>query len=101
MIIPKEYIYKIDNIYILEITGELILYYEKYPEKLQEKQKDLEYSKYCYNGSLYNLEITLAKASIYDGYTQRYSESSIYRNKKGYYIKKLGKKYYIDIKDKQ
>lgn len=87
---------KNQKIYLCEINGEDILYYDKCPEKLARKLKDKEYSKRgSYNGALENLELTLQTATIYDEATERYSDTSIYQNKKGKYIKKHGKKYYI------
>ena len=96
MILPESQL-KNKNLYLCEITGEDILFYEKYPEKLERKLKDKEHSsKGNYNGALENLELTLLTATIYDESTERYSDTSIYRNEKGKYIKKKGRKYYIN-----
>ena len=95
MILPESKL-KNKNLYLCEITGEDILYYDKCPEKLVRKLKDKENStRGSYNGALQNLELTLQTATIYDEATERYSDISIYQNKKGKYIKKHGKRYYI------
>jgi hypothetical protein len=96
MKIPEGKINK--NIILVEITGDDILYYDKHPEQLKIKLENLEYSKQCqvYNAGLENLELTLQTACIFDTKTERYSDTSVYKNKKGNYIKKQGKRYYIN-----
>lgn len=96
MKIPEGKINK--NIILVEITGDDVLYYDKHPEKLKRKLEDLEYSKqgHGYDGGLENLELTFQTACIFDTKTERYSDTSVYKNKKGKYIKKQGKRYYIN-----
>jgi hypothetical protein len=94
---PKEWIDEIDNIKVLSLSGDLILYYDKHPDELKAKLKDEETRWAGYDGNLPNKEITCASICIFDSNTERYSDTSVYKNKKGYWFKKAGKKYYFNI----
>jgi hypothetical protein len=80
---------------LVEVTGEDILYYDKYPKKLKTKEKDEETRWAGYDASLANRDITLLHAEVFNIYNGTYSENSIYRGNKGDYIKKGGRRYYI------
>jgi hypothetical protein len=101
MIHPDKYLDEIGNIQVISISGELVMYYDKYPDKLAEKLEDEKHHDIWINAGLANKNITCATACIFDKSTERYSDTSIYkddlRSSKGYYFKKSGKRYRFNI----
>lgn len=80
MIVPEGK--KNKYIILVEVTGEDILFYDKYPEKSIER-------------SFVNKDMTMLTACTFNIYTKMYADNSVYRVKKGDYIKKDGRRYYL------
>lgn len=80
---------------LVEVTGEDILYYDKYPEMLERKLQDEKTRWAGWDGKLANKDITLLTANIFNVQNNTWSDNTIYRNKLGDYIRKGGRRYYL------
>ncbi|MBN2052262.1 hypothetical protein JW756_02050 [Candidatus Woesearchaeota archaeon] len=98
---PDKWIEQVKHIKVLSLTGDLTLWYDKHPEGLENKLEDEKTRDWGWNAALPNLEITCASLCIFDEKTEKYSDTRVYKGKEGYYFKKAGRKYYVNLKQEQ
>jgi parallel beta-helix repeat protein len=88
-----------NGLYIVEESGdrnsmrwtpEYIHIDKTYPEPYMHERFDIPYEVRSYG-----YEATYGAITLYDSKTNRVSDTTIYKNDKGFYIKKSGRKYYL------
>ena len=89
------------GLYIMQEYGDrnkLKLSPKEIADRLEAQRKDRERGSSVNIGGT-NVEVTEGYMTVYDDDTSMFSDNIIYNGKKGFYIKKRSKKYYLDLFD--